>query len=58
MPSEKEIIIEQRRKLYMLLSVQKNPKRLKSFINQMITEMAEEDVAFVQKQVDEFSEDE
>lgn len=57
MPNNKEIVIEQRRRLYQLLEIKKattEEERMKiidSFIKATTTEMDEEDVAYVEKKV-------
>ena len=54
MPSEREIKIEQRRRLYHLLVLKQSSDEIEGFISQTITEMDEVDVAYVQKQVEEY----
>ena len=55
--SNKELVAEQKRRLYPLLYVQslttdqETKKILQSFITPLVTEMDEEDVAFVEKKV-------
>ena len=56
MPSLKEITVEQKRRLYQLLAIQKHvkeePEILKDFISQTISEMDKEDVAYIEKQIE------
>ena len=42
---------EQKRRLYMLRKIALNPELLEEFIRQTVIEMAEEDVAVVDKQI-------
>ena len=51
MPSDREVRIIQRQKLYMLLTIERDIKTLEGFKNQLFAEMDDEDIAIVQKTV-------
>lgn len=58
MPSNKEISVEQKRRLYPLLLAKNAPPEekdriLKTFIRALITEMDAEDISHVEKQVEQ-----
>lgn len=54
---EREIRIEQRRRLYQLLVVQKYPEKVDELIRQIQAEMDAEDIAYVEKQLKQMIEE-
>ena len=57
MSTEKEIVIEQRRRLFHLLAVEKFPHKAKEFIRWTKAEMDEEDITYVEKQIAKYIEE-
>ena len=53
MPSIKEIQVEQRRKLILLLKLRRGETDIDKAIRDLIAEMDQEDVAWVEKQMSE-----
>ena len=53
MPSSLEIRVNQKRMLHQLLMIKENPDKLAEYINITKTEMEAEDVAYVEKMVEE-----
>ncbi len=53
MPTDRELRTHQKQKLYMLLAIEKDPEELKRQKKQLIAEMDDEDIALVEKTVDD-----
>jgi hypothetical protein len=52
MPTDRELRVNQRQKLYMLLAIERDPDELNRQKKQLIAEMDDEDIAVVQKTVE------
>lgn len=53
MSTEKELRVNQKQKLYMLLAIERDPDELNRQKKQLIAEMDDEDIALVQKTVED-----